>query len=292
MRLRAFAFSVVIGVLTSWTSAHAGFLNTSYGGKSFPTGGGNTALGTNNPSVTFKDGTNATNYTLTIGPNPPTAIPGLTNLLTNTFTGPDSLGHTFGKTYDLVSTPFTGTGNELTVKSYAAFTSGGLVGANMYVSYTQNGGNDPAAASVQWIQVLTTNWAFVTGGSKPGMMATKIDVGAANTTPFYNDGGDANKGGSTYLFDEPSRLASKLATYKGAYPLSLSFETFAVVDTHTLDANKKDVIDVYGGFSWGWSVTNAAVPEPSSIILFGIAGSIVLIFARFRSYTASGRCGY
>jgi hypothetical protein len=278
MRLRAFAHAFVVGLLASWTNAHAGFLTTNYPGASFKTGGNNTAIGTNNPSVGFMDGKTANKYILTIGPNPPTALPGLTNLLTTTFTGPDSLGHSFGSKIDLFSTPFSGRGNELTVKSYAAFSNGGggLVGVSMYVSYAQNGGNDPKAGSVQWIQVITDNWALVNGSSQPGVKATQIDVSPSATSPFYNDSFDANKGGSTYLYDEPSRLASKLATYSGSYPLSFTFQTFAVVDTGLLDTNNKDIVNVYGGFQWGFSV----VPEPSSIVLV-LIGAVVLVAGKW-----------
>jgi hypothetical protein len=260
------AFLIV--VLTQPPSAVAGFLAQNYPNAGFVSGGGNAVIGKHHSGDQFGDGTTTRQYADYLQPFNPleqSVNGGLPAMLTNIFNNKDSLGHTFGNTYSLVAVPFSAPNNELTIKSYSTFAvTGGGVGADMYVSYTQVGGNDPAAASVQWLQVVADNWSITQAPQGPGNPEALVDVTAASNVPFYDQSYDANIG-STYLFDRPTRDTTQLANYNGAFPLTWTADTFAVVDTHTNDANGKDIIDVYGGFQWGWQVTVA--PEPASVIL-------------------------
>jgi hypothetical protein len=269
-------------LIAPWTNARGDLLTTSYPNAPFNSGGGNAVIGMHHSGDFFGDGTTTKKYLDTLQPYNPISFAAITNFLTNIFNNKDDFGHQFGNTYSLVYVPFTGM-NELTVKSYSTFaTTGGPVGADMYVSYTQTDKKDPAANTIQWLQVLKDNWSIVTGTGQPGVNETLVDVTMASKSPFYNDSYDANIG-STYLFDRPGRLSTDLATYNGAFPLTWTAQTFAVVDTKMNDMNGKDVIDVYGGFQWGWQVVRT--PEPSTLIT-GIMGFIVFVGVAARNRTA------
>jgi hypothetical protein len=261
----------------------ADFLDQSYPGASFKTEGGNTALGVHHSGDVFGDGTTARKYIDTLQPFDPKSLANITGFLLKTFNTKDDFGHNFGTTYSLAQAAFTDK-NELTVKSYSTYAStGGRVGADMYVSYAKTGAKDPAAKTVQWLQVITDNWSIVPGKGQPGVKETLVDVTKMSASPFYNDSYDANQKGLTYLFDAPGRSSKDLATYKGGFPLTWSAQTFAVVDTLTNDRNGKDILDVYGGFSWGWQVN--PTPEPSTFVI-GLVGSALLLGTRVRGRSA------
>jgi hypothetical protein len=274
---------MVVCLVAAGPRARADFLTQSYPGAPFVTGGGNTTLGVHHTGDVFGDGKTAQQYVDTLQPFDPQSLANITGFLLKTFNTKDDLGHNFGTGYSLAQAAFTDK-NELTVKSYSTFaTTGGTVGADMYVSYSKMGAKDPAANTVQWLQVITDNWSIVTGTGQPGVKETLVDVKKTSASPFYNDSYDANVGGLTYLFDAPGRSSNDLADYKGTFPLSWTAQTFAVVDTHTNDRNGKDILDVYGGFSWGWQVT--PTPEPSTFVV-GLVGSAILLGWRLLSRSA------
>lgn len=142
-----------------------------------------------------------------------------------------------------------------TVESYGAFhgkppnprrQSGILVGADLYVVYHPGGSRSrPAIGSdPQFIQV-----AYFRIGTGQGDHL--VDTDRAN--PFYGEGG-----GLTSVNGNPSVSFSDFVRqgYSGPElpPNYFIAETFLAQDTRKKDAAGRDIVNIFGGFKWGWQL--------------------------------------
>jgi hypothetical protein len=117
------------------------------------------------------------------------------------------------------------------------------VGAEVYVVYDPDGSRDvPTNKTLQWIQVAH-------GTPQPG---SYLDS-SYRANPYYV------LGGATSIYGRPVvNFADASQQFVGPMALDLTFrwtaEAFLVQDTGIKDAAGKDIVDVFGGFKWGWQV--------------------------------------
>jgi hypothetical protein len=149
-------------------------------------------------------------------------------------------------------------GATFTVESYSAFhgkpvnprQSGVTIGADLYLVYHPGRGRpQPAVNSdVQFIQV-----AYYQMGAGPGDHL--VDTDRAN--PFYGEGG-----GLTSINGDPSVSFSDFVRegFDGENLPSNLFvaEAFLAQDTRTKDAAGKDIVNIFGGVTWGWQMQSVA----------------------------------
>jgi hypothetical protein len=256
-------------------------------------------IGGHDESQDFTDGTkDGRTYTISLTPADPIymgtpsngqTLPFYQKVLTMAFGAGAAFNYVGG---------FTGE-NEFNVQSYSAFASnGGKFGADMYVVYNPGKGDPAINADAHWIQVVWTNAATTMNGQSytPGKVANFVDNGGS-ANPYYGGVGGTTTIAKQQVFnfyDRPTRTSAELATYNFKTSLEWTAENFLVVDTNKLNSKDQEIINVYGGFSWGWQVTLQSTPEPSSLVLVGTgAVFIAVVFARRRrrAFRAGGGGG-
>jgi hypothetical protein len=271
--------------LAGWTSASRAdsivlnYQKTQWTGWTDKGGNINT-IGGHEESQNFTDGTNdGRTYTVSLAPADPIymgtpsndkTVPYYQKVLNAAFGASCAFNYVGG---------FKGE-NEFNVQSYSAFASdGGKFGADLYVVYNPGTGDPAINGDAHWIQVIWNNVAPKMNGQSytPGMVSNIVDNdGAAN--PYYGGVGGIttiNKQQVFNFYDRPTRTSAELAAYNFASPLEWTAENFLVVDTNKLNDKDQEIINVYGGFSWGWQVTLQAAPEPSSLVLVGTGAIFV-----------------
>jgi hypothetical protein len=146
--------------------------------------------------------------------------------------------------------------DEFSVQSYSVFEQEPsdqapmtTYGSDLYVVYRPDRA-DPSvhkSHSLQWIQVV--NWS-----------GTSSVDNADRANPFYIIGGLTSIYGEQVVnFDDIPQVGVGMGPGGpggSSAPLSDHFiaESFLVRDTGTRDATGKDVVEVFGGFAWGWQV--------------------------------------
>jgi hypothetical protein len=165
-----------------------------------------------------------------------------------------TLAHSFGADYSLhYQGGFTGR-NEFSVESYNAWVTrqgpGVLYGADLYVVYHPGHGDPGIHSSLQWAQVFA--WLHGPPGPPPG--PTLDNSGRAN--PFYTPGGltSINGNQAVTFYDRPQ---ISQAAGNPFFPIHWQAELFLIQDTGIKDAAGKDVVNVFGGLTWGWQVTRS-----------------------------------
>jgi hypothetical protein len=255
-------------------------------------------IGGHDESQDFTDGTkDGRTYTISLAPADPiymgtpsngTTLPFYQKVLTAAFAANSAFNYVGG---------FPGE-NEFNVQSYSAFASnGGRYGADMYVVYNPGAGDPAINGDAHWIQVIWNNVAPTMNGQSytPGKVSNIVDNdGAAN--PYYGGVGGTttiNKQQVFNFYDRPARTSAELAAYNFKTPLEWTAENFLVVDTNKLNAKGQEIINVYGGFSWGWQVTLQSTPEPNSLVLVatGAVFAAVLFVRRRRRAWRAGEAG-
>ncbi|MFL6075492.1 MAG: hypothetical protein ACJ73S_19050 [Mycobacteriales bacterium] len=144
--------------------------------------------------------------------------------------------------------------DEFSVQSYSVFVQEPTdqapvtsYGADLYVAYHPDRDDPGTHHSLQWIQVV--NWSGT----------SELD-NAGRANPFYILGGLTSIYGEQIVnFDDIPQIGVGLGSGGpggGSVPLSDRFmaESFLVRDTGTRDAAGKDVVEIFGGFTWGWQV--------------------------------------
>ena len=117
------------------------------------------------------------------------------------------------------------------------------VGSEFYLTYSATG--DDPNKNVHWIQLLYDNV-----GNKPMYSVDTLDP----ASPYYDSAGTATAGG---FFDLPGTNHAGSPHFFDALLLLVSGPT------------NPGEVTIYGGVDWGWS--NQQVPEPSSVVLCGLA---------------------
>ena len=149
--------------------------------------------------------------------------------------------------------------NSLVVHNYSVVGTAQLVGARFHVEYTPHGA-DPTD-NIHWIQVISNNH----GRSGHDAPAHEID-NTYSSSPYYDYGGTAN---SRHFYDFPFRTDANRRHYWSA---ELFLVTGQAVDSGP------GLITFYGGINWGWE--NHPVPEPSALLLSGVALSALVVVQR------------
>jgi hypothetical protein len=152
--------------------------------------------------------------------------------------------------------------DELRVQSYNAFaTQDGPVtrfGADLHVVYTPDlaHGDPPANDAMRWIQVVSRR--------DPVGGATEVD-NSRRANPFYIYGGLTSVNGSLLVnFQDTPQTGIQIPSGPGSDATSAAgdeptlgehlfrAETFLVRDTGRCDHSGRSIVEVYGGFRWGW----------------------------------------
>ena len=138
---------------------------------------------------------------------------------------------------------------ELRVQSYNAFAAqdgpGTRFGADLYVVYAPDlaHGDPPADDAMQWIQVVSRR--------DPVGSATEVD-NLQRANPFYFYGGLTSVNGRLLVnFQDAPQTSVQIPS--GALGEHLfRAETFLARDTGRRDRSGRGIVEVYGGFRWGW----------------------------------------
>ena len=151
---------------------------------------------------------------------------------------------------------------ELRVQSYNAFvTQDGpetRFGADLHVVYAPDlaHGDPPADDTMRWIQVVSRR--------DPVGTATEVD-NSRRSNPFYIYGGLTSVNGRLLVnFQDTPQTGIQIPPGTGTGPTGdpgdeptlgehqFRAETFLVRDTGRRDHSGRGIVEVYGGFQWGW----------------------------------------
>jgi hypothetical protein len=141
--------------------------------------------------------------------------------------------------------------DELTVRSYSAFAdeptqgSGLGYGADLYLTYTPGPGDPPVRGLMYWIQVI--NWPGGTGSS-----SSTVDTGG-RACPFYGPAGGLTSVSGEQVFSFYDITQDSVLTV----PDQFTAEVFLAQDTGVKDQGGRDIVNIYGGVTWGWQATQA-----------------------------------
>lgn len=287
------------------TAQSQGLLKADYPGAAFATAGGNSTQGVFNASTIFTEGANR--YQLSVYPvqnmNLPeerrTPTPGPASINSPNFAA--QLQGQFANWifhYDDNNNADLALSNQsLSVKTYSTYVqpnngvNATAVGADLYLSYNPAATDPPKNNSLHWIQVLATNWGI---SGPAGTMDNKVDIGAGNTTPYYDLSFDADQ---NYFFDRPTRLPQDNQFGLGNYnfaangPIYWNAEVLLVQETGLVRDNNNNVIgrevNIYDGARWGWQISS--VPEPAyyQLTVLLVGGTLIVRRARRRSSRAT-----
>lgn len=167
----------------------------------------------------------------------------------------------------------TGTGGTLTVNSYNAGFKGSSGGAKITALF-DNGTAPSPKQYLEWVQVLDTNLSL--GGKTSPYLDNAINpkCGNAANQPFYScTAANLTSGlpaSQINFYDFSRRDQSSIAKKN---PLTWNAKLYPVI------ANASNVLTVYDGVSWGWTMKKATVgevtgsftdPSPSSAVVSGV----------------------
>jgi len=227
------------------------------------------------PSETFTDLIDPTNYTISLLPAHPQFLTA-PNAAVNFMSVLAASYPTWNFNYTTNGNDLALSGNpSLTARTYTTFTndvnddgsSNTMIGAELFLTNTP-AATDPQGASMHWIQVVSNNWSsYKYSGTATGF------VDASKSSPFYDVCCDAT---NLYFDDTPSRPRYGLTNFNGT-PLTWLAEVFVAQDMGP-DGRGGDNVNIYDGVEWGWQV----VPEPSSLLLLSLAGITLLAMHRRR----------
>jgi hypothetical protein len=144
--------------------------------------------------------------------------------------------------------------DELTIGSYSAFAdesspaSPGLsYGADLYLTYAADRGDPPIRGLMYWIQVI--NWPGRTGSA-----SSTVDNGG-HANPFYAPAGGLTSINGDPVFSFYDIPQDNLMTGQAAtVPDQFTAEVFLAQDTGVKDTAGKDIVNIFGGVTWGWQV--------------------------------------
>lgn len=168
----------------------------------------------------------------------------------------------------------TGTGGTLTVNSYNARFKGSGGGARIRALFDKG-----TALSLkqyfQWVQVVNTNLPLA--GKTSPYLDNGVDPACGNTAnqPFYSCTAANLRSGllaSQINFYDFSRRDQRSVATKN--PVTWNADLYPVI------ANASNVLTVYEGVSWGWTMKKATVttvPEPSNTYSVMVSGMIFLL---------------
>jgi hypothetical protein len=128
------------------------------------------------------------------------------------------------------------------------------VGGDVYLVYQPGPDRRPPIDDqLRFIQVVCSS----SGGAGSALVSTVDNNERAN--PFYGEGGGVislNGNVSLSFYDRPGHgMAGKGAV--SLAPWSWMAEVFLAQDTGVEDAAGKDIVNIFGGVTWGWQMTTA-----------------------------------
>lgn len=157
-----------------------------------------------------------------------------------------------------------GSGGAISVTSYKAGFNGATGGAEIKALFTR-GSVPPAGSFLEWVQVLNTN-VPLGGNTSP-----YLDNAADTTKPFYSLTSVNTTPGlvadQLNFYDFSKRNPASLST---ANPLTWNAKLYPVV------ADASNVMTVYDGVSWGWTMKKAMVGSTTGTFSNASPGSAVV----------------